>query len=90
MDFCLESANWVNFIVLVFDGSPSYTSPDVLDGFTFAKNSSLSLFSRLRSEDRLAIVNGSFSVGFHDISMSASFLSAVKIEYSPVSSPIAL
>jgi parallel beta-helix repeat protein len=45
-------------IALVFDGSSNFTSPDILNGFKFSKDGSISLVDHLRSQDAIGIVNG--------------------------------
>ncbi|HSD63742.1 MAG TPA: LamG-like jellyroll fold domain-containing protein, partial [Ignavibacteriaceae bacterium] len=46
-------------IVLVFDGSANFTSPDILNAYTPSRNGAVSLVSYLRIGDQVGIVNGS-------------------------------
>jgi parallel beta-helix repeat protein len=45
-------------IVLVFDGSTNFTSPEVLNGFEPSKRAAVELLYRLRNGDKIGLVNG--------------------------------
>ena len=46
-------------IVVVFDGSTNFISPDVLNGFSPSQNSARELVTKLRIGDRIGWINGS-------------------------------
>jgi len=48
-------------LVLVFDGTTNFTSPEVLNGFGPSKKSAVELLYRLRKGDRIGVFNGTGS-----------------------------